>query len=248
MAVMKIFRVVALVLSLGLAKFAAAQDSQLSPNEVPQTYDPNAGMNESPTPVRNVPKPMNRIGVTGSPEEREGSTPGSQTQPAVNPNRSPSRNQVGNPQGDYNQGGAKTTPYPQDNVPQVIPPEQSPVIEPPVREQVSPQPVVVPDSRKSEDQRSYESSMRTKLDSAVRRIEELKATYETLSDAKKEDFLSLLRLAEGNRAAARIKLNQMKSISPNDWRTIQKGIDEAFYDLEKAVDRAQDWLAQRKVK
>lgn len=121
-------------------------------------------------------------------------------------------------------------------------PVQRPKPVPIVREPVQ---VLVPDSRKTSDQREYESTAQKRLDTAIQDIEKLKASFEGLPAERREDFLGLLRMTEGNRSAARTKFKQMKYISPSNWQSITRGIDQAFDDLESSIRRANEYLQQK---
>ena len=102
--------------------------------------------------------------------------------------------------------------------------------------------VVVPDSRKSGDQREYETTTQKRLDVAIQDIEKLKSSFEGLPADRREGFLGLLRMTEGNRSAARTKFKQMKYISPSNWQSITRGIDQALEDLEISILRANEYL------
>lgn len=123
--------------------------------------------------------------------------------------------------------------------PKAVPrPKPVPIVREPVQ-------VLVPDSRKSGDQREYESTTQKRLDVAIQDIEKLKASFEGLPAERREDFLGLLRMTEGNRSAARTKFKQMKYISPSNWHSITRGIDQALEDLESSVLRANEFLQQK---
>lgn len=110
---------------------------------------------------------------------------------------------------------------------QTIPSRMPNRTEPPAR--------LIPDSVKSQDQKSYEAESQKKLDDFVARVKRLEERLELLPQDQKSKYRPSLRTARGNRSVVRTKVKQLKYVQPTDWFILKAGIEEAFKNLSDSV-------------
>ncbi|RYZ91260.1 MAG: hypothetical protein EOP04_01130 [Proteobacteria bacterium] len=95
--------------------------------------------------------------------------------------------------------------------------------------------VLVPNSAKSPDQKTYEEKSLKQLDELISRVRTLEERLERSPPKDATELWSRLRTAQGNRSVARTKIKQLRYVRPNNWFTLQTGIDKALNNLEQAV-------------
>jgi hypothetical protein len=105
-------------------------------------------------------------------------------------------------------------------------------------ERIEPAATPVSSSLKSQAQLEYEANMQIRFDGFAKTIKNLETQLETLSKKDQRVAVKYLRTAQGNRSVARTKLKQLRFIAPNQWTSVQAGIERAMVELEQAVGRA----------
>lgn len=155
-----------------------------------------------------------------------------QTIPEQPRQNTPSKNQQTKPNQNRNTSQPKVVPKPKVNRQPVSKPE--------------PPPVLVPESAKSQDQKDYEIAAQKKLDGFIARIQALEDGIEKMPQDTRKPARAKLRTAQGNRSVARTKLKQLKYVRPNDWFTLQNGIEKAFTNLEGSVQAAESAIPGQK--
>lgn len=125
-----------------------------------------------------------------------------------------------------------------------IPPKPKKLVEPKI---IPPRPeppqVLVPDSSKSAEQRSYEVESQRKLDDMIARVKTLEDRIEKLPKDERQDIRSKLQTAQGNRSVVRTKLKQLKYVRPNDWFALKGDIEKSFINLSDSVELVEGMLS-----
>ncbi|MGD1852873.1 MAG: hypothetical protein ACFB2W_01355 [Leptolyngbyaceae cyanobacterium] len=86
--------------------------------------------------------------------------------------------------------------------------------------------------------KAYQEEIETRLKSLDAQIAKMQAKADQASAELKANYQEQLKLMTERRAAARLKLEELKQSSEAAWETMKDGVESAFGELQKAFDKA----------
>ena len=95
-----------------------------------------------------------------------------------------------------------------------------------------------PTGPKSAERQKLEAQLSDSLDALGNQIRNLRTRGSGLDGAARDRFNEALRLAAGNRVAARVKIRQLQQSPDAQWRAAGKDATSAVDDVRVAIERA----------